>query len=94
MFFSIKNKYYDETVKYEYKDYIIYDKKISKNKAISFQLSKFDPDNLFSIGLRFSWKGSDHAGPYFHIDVLGYFAIFNLYDIRHWNYDTNKWEIY
>lgn len=34
----------------------------------------------------------DHAGFYFNINVLGLFFEFNIYDIRHWDFDNECWE--
>lgn len=45
----------------------------------------------FTFDLQFT--GKDHAGIDFVIGILGYYFCFNLYDHRHWNSDTNNWEI-
>jgi hypothetical protein len=39
-------------------------------------------------------RGTDHAGIDIRIGILGYGIGFRIYDTRHWNYDTDSWEIY
>lgn len=42
-----------------------------------------------SLGIR-----EDHAGFDFTLGLFGYGVNFRIYDTRHWNYETNKWEVY
>lgn len=40
--------------------------------------------------LRFTVR-QDHAGLYFSVSLLGYEAIVNFYDSRHWDYQRAEW---
>lgn len=75
------------------KDYIEFDKKITKNKALSVQLSRMG-NNLLGFELNYCPFGSDHAGLIIDLSLLRHHLIINSYDIRHWNYDENRWETY
>ena len=37
-------------------------------------------------------KEQDHAGITFHLDILGFFIYYTYHDIRHWNYEEDRWE--
>ena len=37
---------------------------------------------------------TDHAGVKFEIGLFTFSFVIQLYDIRHWNYDTKAWETY
>lgn len=49
--------------------------------------------DLFHISFFWS-KERDHAGLNFDISAFGLSIHFNIYDIRHWDYDNNKWKEY
>lgn len=36
----------------------------------------------------------DHAGLYFNLTLFGFCIDYSLYDMRHWDVDNNKWEVY
>lgn len=57
-------------------------------------LIDFYPRNLFKFELDINWRGHDHAGPEFDITVLGLGFKIGLTDVRHWNYDKNRWVDY
>ena len=42
-----------------------------------------------SLGIR-----EDHAGFEITLGLFGYGVHFHIYDTRHWNCETNKWEVY
>lgn len=71
----------------------MYRKKFSTNKAVGFQIGWW---NRWSyINLEFRWnRKCDHAGMRFGIELFGFYLYVEFYDIRHWNDDKNKWEIY
>jgi len=47
------------------------------------------------VDIDISWTHHrDHAGINIAIGLLGYGVHFSIYDTRHWNYTTNKWEEY
>ena len=66
-----------------------------KYKYAEFQISK-DPNSytLLDIQLKLTFSGEDHAGLSIQFEMLGYFICFEIYDSRHWDYETNNWEIY
>jgi hypothetical protein len=74
--------------------YFEYDESVSKNLALSIQLSKWD--RVFTlIGFTFDWRiKTDHAGPYIEVSLFGFDLIINLYDKRHWDYQNDCWEKY
>jgi hypothetical protein len=48
---------------------------------------------LFDIDINWSIR-EDHAGFEFVLGLFGYGVHFHIYDTRHWNCETNKWEVY
>lgn len=64
----------------EYKDYWYY-----------IQLGLFG--DIFNLTTYWSRK-SDHAGWTFDLTILGLSLHLNIYDIRHWDYDKDSWEVY
>jgi hypothetical protein len=48
---------------------------------------------LFDADIQWT-RNRDHAGISFMVGLLGYAVHFQIYDTRHWNYDTNTWEEY
>ena len=95
---------------------MLYDKLLSKNKALEIDLAAQWCKPYFCLDARVKisrdWTGvdvnvfgildiaiyrtqkQDHAGFYFSIDTFFGWFNFNIYDIRHWNYDTDNWEVY
>lgn len=49
-------------------------------------------DNLLRFELGWTMR-QDHAGANLELGLLGWEIHFNLYDNRHWNHESNKWEI-
>lgn len=72
-----------------------WDEKLSEFKAFSIQVetpwSGYSDDfNVFEIC--FHWRTKqDHAGPFLHVALLGFEVILNLYDVRHWYEEENRW---
>ena len=48
---------------------------------------------LFRIEFEFTTR-QDHAGIGLELGLLGYKIDFRLYDSRHWDYETNSWQVY
>jgi hypothetical protein len=46
--------------------------------------------SLLDIDIRLSVR-EDHAGFEFTVGLLGYGISFRIYDVRHWDYDTNAY---
>lgn len=65
---------------------------ITKHKAWEFEVIK----SFFNIAeVTFHWKiKTDHAGPSLEIGLFGYSIHVQIYDTRHWNRETNDWEVY
>ena len=85
----IKNPWYKEN----FKNLFNWNKQVSKNKVVEIEFIRYSYD-LMSLEVNLAWKGSDHAGPYIEIGLLGYTGSIKLYDIRHWDYDKKDWSKY
>jgi len=85
--FSVANPFKHES----FKDYWQKDISISKNKTFEIGFYRYAWD-LFELSVDLRWAGSDHAGPSFEINLLGYTARIGISDNRHWNSTTNSWE--
>ena len=47
------------------------------------------------IGFEISYtRCQSHAGLTLELALLGYSISFQIYDTRHWNHDTNSWEVH
>jgi len=84
--FTIENPY----PKNDFKNIWFKGGSISKFKAWELQLYK-DPECLLSFGFRFSFRGHDHAGLRINFGLFKYRFDTQIYDTRHWNYETNSW---
>lgn len=82
------------TYKDKLRHFLLYDKRIASNKYLELQVSQFGCDCLIDFDLNLTWRGYDHAGPGFEVTVLGFFFSAKIYDSRHWDYDSSKWEHY
>jgi hypothetical protein len=60
-----------------------------EHKCWEVELNK--NNDIVGITLRITTKQS-HAGIFLAISILGFEAIFNCYDTRHWNDQDNCWE--
>ncbi len=78
------------------KDYVEFDRPITENKCVSLQVSRWNMDYPYIVGLsvRLSWRGEDHAGLFVDLTLLDHSVIVNLYDRRHWDDEADKWEVY
>lgn len=47
--------------------------------------------SLCSLVLDLRLWGRDHAGPSLELTLFGFYADFLIYDVRHWDYETNMW---
>ena len=90
--FRIQNPWFRHCEDFKSQDYLWHDRKLTTNKNFEIQISRFEARNLVDIRLDLRWWGSDHQGPEFEIEVLGFFFNVKIYDSRHWNYDANRWE--
>lgn len=66
----------------------------AKNKAWEIQISNdFEGGPYFNFSLEWTRK-CDHAGPKFTLEILSFYFCIQAYDTRHWNYETDDWEVY
>jgi hypothetical protein len=72
------------------KDFIYYDKPVSKNKSFSFQAFYTSPLDVLSLEISITDK-QNHGGVLVNFSILGVCVYINLYDKRHWNYDENRY---
>lgn len=75
----------------EQKDYLCWEPRVTKHRALCVQVSRFSRYHLFKLHLDLSWRGCDHAGPELELGVLGYTLLVQFYDTRHWNHDAGRW---
>jgi hypothetical protein len=69
-----------------------WDKKLTTYKW--FEVQTFvDSDHLFGFELDLRLKGRDHAGPSFELVLFCIGLAARIYDNRHWDYETNDWEV-
>jgi len=87
--FTVANPFQHES----FKDYWQKDFALTKNKTFELGFYRYTW-NLFEFQLDLRWRGVDHAGPSLEIGLFGYTARIGISDNRHWNYDTNDWEIH
>jgi len=64
--------------------------KITKNMTWEIEHTYYD-GMLVDLDFEFTTK-QDHAGLRFCLGILGYAIGFTIYDIRHWNSETNTWQ--
>lgn len=78
----------------EQKDYLCWDKRLSKNWAVELQITRWSMNNLAELWIDTAWTGEDHAGPRIHFELFGFVFAFKVYNVNHWNYETGTWEVY
>lgn len=60
------------------------------NKFWEIQINK--TNDILGIDVRFTIR-QNHAGIFLSLSLFSYEIIFNFYDHRHWNSETNSWEV-
>lgn len=66
--------------------------KLFKHRAWELEHTYYSP-MLLDVDVLWN-TATDHAGLAITFGLLGYGISFRIYDTRHWNYETNKWEVY
>lgn len=56
------------------------------------ELELFKDNSIVSFAFRLTTR-QHHPGLWMELGLLGYSFSFNFYDSRHWNNQTNTWEI-
>lgn len=74
------------------KPFYSFDKKLTKFKRFSLDIGIGDAFHILAFDAQACNGNSDHAGYLLDIDILGFFMIFNIYDIRHWDYEKEEWQ--
>jgi hypothetical protein len=64
---------------------------VSQNRTLEVQFYRYNHE-LLGLTFDLQWRGCDHAGPEFEINVLGWNFRITLPDRRHWDYDIYDWE--
>lgn len=67
---------------------------ISENKAWEWQTGYFGWTSIFGFDLDLIPTGSDHAKIGFSLVIFGFTIMFDIHDVRHWDYDNHAWEKY
>lgn len=65
---------------------------VAGHKYLEIQLTHWATSRLFAITLNTHFWGTDHAGPEFTIEILGWYFGINLQDSRHWNYEAGRFQ--
>ena len=88
----IANPWFKPRKDFKNHDYYWKDCKLSANKNLEIQISRFEATDLIDLGFDLQWWGQDHAGPELDINVFGYMFNIKVYDSRHWNWEANRWQ--
>lgn len=60
------------------------DKKISKYKAISLQIGRFEEYSYLELSFKITNpEFVEHYGVTFYLELFGFHFIFDIYDVRH-----------
>jgi hypothetical protein len=64
-----------------------------EDKSWELQITNTFEGPFFNFS--FSWsRKTDHAGPELLIELPKFYFCFKIYDIRHWDYENDKYETY
>ena len=68
-------------------------KKLSKNKMLEIEANilKNKPESFFSFKTTWTIRG-DHAGFKVNLEIFKFYFNFEIYDQRHWDYETDTFE--
>ena len=87
---TIRNPFFKQN---NFKNLYTTDGSITKNKHWEFEIIR-DEWNWFEFTCSLECSGHDHAGPELTIGIGNYEIGMRIYDSRHWNIDTQDWEVY
>lgn len=96
--FQLENPFFRESTG-KVKTMIEYEERFwnTAHKYLSVQLDQerlTNPRDLFEFTLDVSFRGQDHAGFRLDLTIWSWTLYLNLYDSRHWDYETNDWKKY
>ena len=81
-------------IRQKQKEYFEREWSVSKNKALSIQISKWGIGyTLIGIYFMLSHRTS-HAGLNLEIELFNRSFYLNFFDKRHWDYESGEWEKY
>ena len=75
-----------------YEDYFFKTWKLTKHKYLELQATR-GGDELIGGSFRLSFN-EDHAGLMIELSLFRRSIYFQIYDNRHWNYETGRYETY
>ena len=76
-----------------FKNYFSITGKLSGNKYWEVGGCR-DSTCLVGIELDTRWSGINHGGIHIELTLCGYCFSALIYDNRHWDYDTDDWEVH
>lgn len=79
-------------IKEVFENFYCYNKQLTKNKYLEFELTKYTP-TLLELEVDLRVRGRDHAGVFVSLCVFGYAVSVRVYDHRHWDYKNDQWEV-
>ena len=65
---------------------------LTKNKSLEIDIYTAQCYNLFQFALSTVWRGHDHAGPGFVLEIFEFCFDIYVRDKRHWDWDNGTWE--
>jgi hypothetical protein len=65
---------------------------VSQNRTLEIQFDRYDYE-LLGLSFDLRWSGQSHAGPDFELNILGWNFRISLPDNRHWDRETDDWEL-
>jgi hypothetical protein len=68
----------------------LWEKPLTQYKTVEIQISRY-AFNWLELQIDLNWRGTDHAGPWIMIGAFGWQLDIRVYDLRHWNNETNNW---
>lgn len=86
--FSIRNFWWSNN---KLKSYFLFHRMLSKHKYFELECVS-DNWHIFSIEFKIGIK-EDHAGVRAALSMFGVEVYFHVYDIRHWDYKNNCWQV-
>lgn len=74
------------------KNFLVKSGQLSTNKFWELQIAKWQADTILKLEVDLRWWGHDHAGPSFHIEILGWMLSASINDHRHWDKENDCWK--
>jgi hypothetical protein len=91
LLFNILNPFKKFAQKF-YKYSWYWSKRLTENKSLEIE-TFVDSEHLIQLQFCLRLKGRHHAGPSFELVLFCIGLAARIYDNRHWDYETNDWEV-